>query len=125
MNRKEWSSRKGRSSKWITPMLRLAIYHRDGFRCVYCRKPRLKNYSGENLSLDHVVPRSAGGTDDPTNLVTCCRSCNSSRQRRPHGANVMRRLQRHLDKPLNLEVGKVLWDFKRMTIPDDNPESPR
>jgi 5-methylcytosine-specific restriction endonuclease McrA len=40
--------------------------------CVYCGSLR-------NLSLDHVFPRRAGGTDKPENLVWACRSCNSSK----------------------------------------------
>lgn len=28
---------------------------------------------------DHKIPRSRGGTDDPTNLVLACRSCNSEK----------------------------------------------
>lgn len=46
------------------------IYKRDGFRCVYCN-------SRENLTLDHVVPRSQGGRDSWKNLVTACQKCNT------------------------------------------------
>ena len=51
---------------------RNAVYKRDGGQCVYCG-------STENLSLDHVIPFSRGGSDNPENLVTCCKSCNSSK----------------------------------------------
>lgn len=119
MNRKEWHNRKGRSSKWINKTVRLAIYHRDNFRCVYCFQPKLKDYNGETLTLDHIVPRSKGGSDLPTNLVTACVGCNSSRQQRSHGANVMRRLQRHLDRPLNMEVGKVLRELCKLVKPEN------
>lgn len=66
-------------SSWISPKNRLAIYKRDDYMCYLC---------GDNLSLDtpvncpkaltldHVHPRSKGGTDDPDNLKTCCRECN-------------------------------------------------
>lgn len=37
--------------------------------CVYC--------GGEADTVDHVVPRRAGGSDQPHNLVPACRSCNS------------------------------------------------
>jgi 5-methylcytosine-specific restriction endonuclease McrA len=65
----------GKGSKWIRVATRLAIYHRDGWRCVYCR-------SGLKLTLDHVKPKATGGTNKPFNLVTCCYSCNSSKQDR-------------------------------------------
>ena len=30
-------------------------------------------------TIDHIVPRYLGGTDDPHNLIDCCRSCNSKK----------------------------------------------
>ena len=40
--------------------------------CVYCG-------ATDNLSLDHLIPRLRGGEDAADNLVTACRSCNSSK----------------------------------------------
>lgn len=54
---------------------RQAIFDRDGRKCVECG-------STEKLSLDHIIPRSKGGTDQPTNLQTLCGSCNSSKNNR-------------------------------------------
>jgi 5-methylcytosine-specific restriction endonuclease McrA len=36
-------------------------------------------WCGVNRSegVDHLVPRSRGGSDDAANLVLCCKSCNS------------------------------------------------
>jgi hypothetical protein len=48
---------------------RYNIYRRDNFKCLYCG-------SKENLTLDHVVPRSKGGTNNWNNLATCCNKCN-------------------------------------------------
>lgn len=48
------------------------VFARDGFACVYCSSPL-------NLTLDHVIPQSRGGSHEPSNLVTACRSCNSSK----------------------------------------------
>lgn len=46
------------------------IAKHDG-RCVYCaRRPQV-------LTKDHIVPVSRGGSDAITNIVPCCRSCNS------------------------------------------------
>lgn len=52
--------------------LRFEILKRDGFRCQYCGATPLKR----PLEIDHVVPASRGGTDDPANLVTACWDCN-------------------------------------------------
>jgi len=53
--------------------LRLRVFERDGFICRYCGR-KLKGPSSAHL--DHVHPRSKGGTDDPQNLVTACPRCN-------------------------------------------------
>jgi 5-methylcytosine-specific restriction endonuclease McrA len=45
------------------------IYKRDGYQCVYCG-------SNKVLTIDHVMPRSRGGRNTWTNLVTCCQRCN-------------------------------------------------
>ena len=54
-------------------MTRARVYARDGQACVHCGRD-------SDLTLDHIVPRAAGGTNAVTNLVTACRRCNSSRQ---------------------------------------------
>lgn len=49
-----------------------AVWDRDGWRCLTCG-------SHENLTVDHTVPFSKGGSDDIDNLQTLCGSCNSSK----------------------------------------------
>jgi len=48
---------------------RSRIYKRDGHECVYCGSKR-------DLTLDHVIPKSKGGGNEWTNLVTSCFKCN-------------------------------------------------
>lgn len=48
------------------------IFKRDGHRCVYCDM-------NDNLTLDHVKPKSRGGKNTWENLVTCCSKCNSKK----------------------------------------------
>jgi hypothetical protein len=48
------------------------IRARDGGACVYCGA---QSY----LTLDHLIPLSRGGSSDDDNLVTSCKSCNSSK----------------------------------------------
>jgi len=59
----------------------LQIKARDGWACVYCGSTA--ETSGAHVHLDHLVPRSTGGQDVATNLVTACRSCNSARHDMP------------------------------------------
>jgi hypothetical protein len=51
------------------------VYKRDKYTCVYCGAIK-------DLSLDHVLPLSKGGSNDPMNLVTACVSCNSRKKDR-------------------------------------------
>jgi 5-methylcytosine-specific restriction endonuclease McrA len=78
---KRAAQRRGRkrpSGQWIRTDARLAIYLRDGMRCVYCGRD-LHGAAPEEMTLDHVWPWSLGGENEPTNLVTACKHCNSSR----------------------------------------------
>lgn len=69
----------GNGIGWIRAEKRLAIYLRDGLACCYCGHAV---EDGAQLSLDHLTPRSKGGSNEATNLVTCCLRCNSSRGNR-------------------------------------------
>ena len=55
---------------------RRAVFARDRHRCQYCGSDR-------HLTVDHVVPRSKGGTDTWDNLVTSCAPCNRKKGDRP------------------------------------------
>lgn len=57
----------------IPQSVRREIFERDRYRCVACE-------SWSHLQIDHIVPVSAGGTDEPGNLQTLCRSCNMSKK---------------------------------------------
>ena len=51
---------------------RFNVFLRDSFLCQYCGE----GYPAEDLTFDHVVPRSRGGRTSWTNVVTACQSCN-------------------------------------------------
>ncbi|WP_457068983.1 MULTISPECIES: HNH endonuclease [unclassified Modestobacter] len=53
------------------PLSRRAVFTRDGSTCVYC--------GGSATSIDHVVPRSRGGTHTWDNVVAACRRCNHTK----------------------------------------------
>ena len=74
--RGKWSGNAGNGSKWIHRPRRLAIYERDGYRCVWCG---IQVEAKISACLDHLVPRSQGGTHKSNNLVTSCFDCNSDR----------------------------------------------
>ena len=48
-------------------------------RCAYCSEP-FGNYADEaNPTLDHVMPKSCGGSDRADNLVAACARCNHAK----------------------------------------------
>ena len=53
------------------PLSRRAVFTRDGQTCVYC--------GSSATSIDHVVPRSRGGTHSWDNVVAACRRCNHTK----------------------------------------------
>lgn len=48
------------------------VFRRDNNTCQYCG-------SHENLTLDHIIPKSKGGTTSWDNLVTACNKCNNKK----------------------------------------------
>lgn len=62
------------------PELRTQLFERDGWTCKYCGD----GVTRENSTLDHVLPVSKGGTNDPENLATCCFICNSIKSGRTY-----------------------------------------
>lgn len=58
------------------PGVRVAVISMNDGRCVYCSVVLV---DGDNFSIDHVVPKSAGGPDHLSNYLPCCKSCNSSK----------------------------------------------
>jgi len=55
---------------------RKMIKDKWGNKCAYCGEEN-------NLTIDHVVPRSKGGTDFVTNVVCCCQDCNQDKSHKP------------------------------------------
>lgn len=56
---------------------RRRVYKRDGYRCVDCGLHRDELPPGVALTLDHIIPRSKGGSNKMSNLQTMCRPCNN------------------------------------------------
>jgi 5-methylcytosine-specific restriction endonuclease McrA len=85
------------------PLSRRSVFARDGHRCQYCGK------AAENL--DHVVPRSRGGTHSWDNVVASCRSCNARKEDRlPNECHmVLRRVpvEPHATTSLIVSAGPV------------------
>lgn len=57
------------SSQEAKRLWRKSIKEKWNCECAYCG-------SGENLTIDHIVPQAKGGSDFIDNVCCCCESCN-------------------------------------------------
>lgn len=58
-------------TKHISRHVKQLILEAHSHTCFYCK--------ARATSVDHIVPRRAGGTNDLTNLIAACRWCNSTK----------------------------------------------
>lgn len=72
-----WQHRKA-SAGYISGTLRYEVLRRARFRCELCGV----SADVRALEVDHILPRSRGGSDDPSNLQALCYSCNAMKRDR-------------------------------------------
>lgn len=48
------------------------LIERDGPECYLCHT----EFATEDLEIEHIIPRTAGGLDEPSNLALACSPCN-------------------------------------------------
>lgn len=66
-------------------LTRRAVFARDDWSCQYCGVKH-------DLTVDHVIPRSKGGSSEWENVVACCAACNRHKaDRMPHQARMFPR----------------------------------
>jgi hypothetical protein len=63
----------------ISKRLRYEVLRRDGHACRYCgaRAPQVP------LTIDHITPKTLGGSDSPDNLAAACFDCNAGKSSTP------------------------------------------
>jgi site-specific DNA-methyltransferase (adenine-specific) len=58
-----------------TKNIKHTLYGEQEGKCSGCRQ----RFDYRNMTIDHIIPRSKGGTDDDTNLQLLCGACNSTK----------------------------------------------
>jgi 5-methylcytosine-specific restriction endonuclease McrA len=84
-----------------------SIFRRDGYICYLCGEftdisDDLNKVGSKFPSIDHIKPKSKGGSDYPTNLKTACISCNKSKQNK----DIPRTFQEHSKKGIEQKKRK-------------------
>jgi 5-methylcytosine-specific restriction endonuclease McrA len=69
----------------ISPALRERVASQAQYRCGYCLTAAF--LVGTELELDHLLPRSRGGTSDELNLWLACSDCNDIKSDRVFGVD--------------------------------------
>ncbi|HEY4319630.1 MAG TPA: HNH endonuclease [Gemmatimonadales bacterium] len=87
------------------------LFARDGYTCQYCTRVQHQLRTRECLTRDHVVPQSRGGSNEWTNVVTACSSCNTRK-----GSHLPDEIGMHpLRAPVEPHFVHLSWAIRRLT----------
>ncbi len=70
-------------SDYISESLKQRIREQAGDRCGYCRSSQ--KYVWGTLEIEHIIPKTKGGSSDEENLWLACRPCNGYKSDQTHG----------------------------------------
>jgi len=93
------------SADWVN--IREAVLRRDKYKCLECGTP----CRSAEADVHHLLPRSAGGADEPSNLVTLCDGCHAAHHPKLAGRLARRAMEKWA-------VWLALWLDRRRAIPD-------
>lgn len=94
------------SRQKIAPELRDAVLARDGSECQECG-------STEDLTIDHITPRTRGGATELANLQVLCRVCNARKGNR---------IRQKTHRERNANRNAVTSESHAVTAPDAETE---
>jgi hypothetical protein len=87
----------------ISPRLRNQVMMLDNFTCVYC------GYRGDDVHVDHYIPKILGGPDVLQNLVAACPACNLKKgDYAPYESGMAAQYGRYKACPQRVSVHKKL-----------------
>jgi diadenosine tetraphosphate (Ap4A) HIT family hydrolase len=72
-----WSHRR-KANGYVSGTIRYEVLKRAGSRCELCGV----STEFRALEIDHIIPRSKGGSDDISNFQVLCTSCNGTKNNR-------------------------------------------
>ena len=85
------------------PLTRRNLMYRDHYSCQYC------GTKTTDLTIDHVIPKSRGGSDSWENVAASCQECNVKKgDRTPKEANM------HLLKAPRTPFGHLYFEVTRL-----------
>ena len=70
---KEFGGQEPKRQRTITNSIKIEVFKRDNYTCQECGAGR-----EAKLHVHHIIPFSRGGSDEMSNLITLCESCNEA-----------------------------------------------
>ena len=104
----------------ISDTLRAKVRTQAGNRCGYCLARQ--EYVPWVLEIEHIVPKSKGGTDDEENLWLACHSCNLFKSNQTHGRDPLTGRRVRLFNPRRQQwTGRSLMEVQHHCPPPPIP----
>jgi len=99
-----WAYQKGELYGWEN--VKMFVRARDKYTCLYCGE-----IMPDRLEVDHIVPRSRGGSNTPSNLVAACHDCNQEKGNQTAEEfghpEVQKRVKKSLKAAAHTQMGKT------------------
>ena len=99
-----WAYQRGEQYGWEN--VKMYVRARDNYTCQYCGV-----VMPPDLEVDHIVPRSHGGSNRPANLVAACHDCNAEKGNQTalefDHPEVARRAKKSLRAAAHTQAGKT------------------
>jgi hypothetical protein len=111
-DKKRWATH-DRHRKQMTS-LKTKLANRDGLKCFWCDTP---HKSVETLTVEHILNRMHGGSDNSRNLSLACKDCNDELSNLPVVSKILLR-----EKKLNMVKMPVL--SKEVVTIQETPKGP-
>lgn len=87
------------------------LFARDDYQCQYCGRHANDLKSRESLTRDHLIPLSRGGSNEWTNVVTACSTCNTRKSNRLPSEIAMHPMH----PPTEPHFVHLAWAVRRLT----------
>jgi hypothetical protein len=99
----------------VSASVQRVVRERAHHRCEYCHAD--ERWQFVRFTIDHVLPQSAGGSDDVDNLALACRNCNERRGNRTVGRDPETNVVVSLFNPRHDRWDEhFIWDAARLRI---------